>query len=92
MSDIREIIRQIHTEQACPICHSRYPLDQIRFRGTFGQTLVIQTVCKNGHITLFMTLVRLNQYKQVSANDVLDLSEKLNNFNGDFEKLWKKSF
>ena len=90
MPNLHEIIAQIQKDLYCPVCGKNYEIGEIRLRGLFNHTLVIQTICDNSHVTLFMTtLLKKPQEKApFSANDVLDLHNALENFDGDFQKLW----
>lgn len=90
MPNLHEIIQQIQKDLSCPVCGKNYEVGEIRLRGLFDHTLIIQTICENGHATLFMTT--LNNKKEnknpLSTDDVLDLTNALKNFDGDFQKLW----
>lgn len=92
MPNLHEIIAQIQKDLYCPVCGKNYEVGEIRLRGLFDHTLIIQTICDNGHVTLFMTtLHNKSQKKQpISTNDILDLHNSLANFNGDFLKLWRQ--
>jgi hypothetical protein len=90
LPNLREIIQQIQRDLSCPICGKNYEIGKIRLRGLFDQTLIVQTICNSGHITLFMTTVKKDQKKTpISTNNIIDLHKSLENFNGDFQKLWK---
>ncbi|MEI6040457.1 MAG: hypothetical protein WCP93_03870 [Candidatus Berkelbacteria bacterium] len=94
MSNMPEIIKQIQKDLACPICGRKYELSQIKVRGSFEHILVVQTNCSDGHLTLFMTL--FNEQEKtiakpaITTDEVLDLSNSLDGFKGDFEKIWTK--
>lgn len=91
MNSIHEIIKQIQKDLYCPVCGKNYEIGEIRLRGLFDHTLIVQTICTNNHMTLFMTSYEQKGNKiPVSTDDVLDLHNSLVNFNGDFEKLWIK--
>ena len=91
MNNIHEIIKQIQKDLYCPVCGKNYEIGEIRLRGLFDHTLIVQTVCANNHMTLFMTTYdKKNNKKSVSSNDILDLHNALGGFNGDFEKIWNK--
>jgi C4-type Zn-finger protein len=90
-----ELIKQIQRDLACPICGRKYELSQIKVRGSFEQILIIQTNCSDGHMTLFMTMFNeqdkaKNDRPAIATDEVLDLTNSLKNFKGDFEKLWAK--
>lgn len=91
MPNLAEIIQQIQKDLNCPICGKKYEIGEIRLKGLFDHTLIVQTVCPNGHVTLFMTSFHPNPEKKIiSSNDVIDLHNALEHFNGDFQKLWNK--
>ena len=91
MPNLAEIIAQIQKDLYCPVCGKNYEIGEIRLRGLFDQTLIIQTICLNHHVTLFMTTLQHRQAekKLLTNNDILDLHNALKDFDGDFQKLWK---
>lgn len=90
MPNITEIIQQIQRDLSCPICGKNYEIGEIRLRGLFDHTLIVQTICPNDHITLFMTTVFEHQKKQlISTNDIIELHNTLEHFDGDFQKIWQ---
>jgi len=90
MPNLTEIIQQIQRDLSCPICGKNYEIGEIRLRGLFDHTLIIQTICANGHLTLFMTIVKVQKQKPISTNEIIDLHKTLENFKGDFQKIWNK--
>ena len=90
MPNLHEIIAQIQRDLYCPACGKNYEIGEIRLRGLFDHTLIIQTICSSGHMTLFMTTFRnkTEAKKTISTNNVLDLKNALENFDGDFQKVW----
>lgn len=92
MPNLHEIIAQIQRDLYCPVCGKNYEIGEIRLRGLFDHTLIIQTICSSGHMTLFMTTFKDKEQKKVSFtnNDILDLHNGLNDFDGDFQKIWKQ--
>lgn len=91
MSNLAEIIQQIQRDLSCPICGKNYEIGEIRLRGLFDHTLIVQTICANGHMTLFMTTVKEKQKRPpISTNDIIDLHNALAKFDGDFQRIWKK--
>ena len=91
MSNLYEIIAQIQKDLYCPVCGKTFEIGKIHLRGLFDHTLIIQTICSNGHITIFMTSFKNQSVKQkpIAINDVLDLQNTLKEFDGDFQKIWK---
>ena len=91
MLNLTEIIQQIQRDLTCPICQKRFDVGEIKLRGLFDHTLIVQTICAKGHLTLFMTTIKEKvKLPAISANDIIELHEALENFNGNFEKLWNK--
>lgn len=95
MGNFNEIIEQIKRQLHCPICGKKYELGEIKLRGSYSHTLVIQTICENGHSTLFVTNTKnpkeiFKNKKPIIIDEVLDLHHALKKFNGDFEKKWPK--
>lgn len=91
MLNLREIIQQIQQDLYCPVCGKNYEIGEIRLKGLFDHTLIIQTICANGHITLFMTACNLNRPKSpINSNDIIELHKMLEQFDGDFQNLWNK--
>jgi len=90
MRNLYQLFEKIKQDLYCPVCRRQYLLDEIKLRGIFTQTLVIQAICVNNHLTVFMTTYQNNIVNiPISINDILDLHQELKNFNGDFIKKWK---
>ncbi|HLB95459.1 MAG TPA: hypothetical protein VJK26_00975 [Patescibacteria group bacterium] len=91
MPNLTEIIQQIQQDLSCPVCGKNYETGEIRLRGLFDHTLIVQTICGSNHMTLFMTSFKEPQKKEsVCANDIIDLHRTLERFDGDFASLWTK--
>jgi len=90
--NLHQIIEQIQKDLSCPVCSRKYTIGEIRLRGLFDHTLIIQTVCVNGHMTLFMTTYQKKEtLSPITSDDIIDLHKSLRRFDGDFEKQWKAS-
>jgi len=91
MFDIRQIIKQIQRDLSCPVCGRKFELSGIKIRANIDPVTIVQTTCSEGHLTLFMTAFGKNEaVKSIVTDEILDLSNSLKNFNGDFEKVWKE--
>lgn len=95
MHNFNDILEQIKRQLHCPVCGKKYELGEIKLRGSYSHTLVIQTICENGHSTLFVTNTKnpkemADVKKSIIIDEVLDLHIALKKFNGDFTKLWQK--
>jgi len=89
MNNIHEIIKQMQKDLYCPVCGKSFEIGEIRLRGLFDHTLIVQTVCANNHLTLFMTTHdKKKDQIPITTDDVLDLHNSLEKFDGDFQKLW----
>lgn len=92
MPNLGEIIRQIQRDLSCPVCGKNYDIGEIKLRGLFDHTLIIQTICSSGHLTLFMTTIKEYRQKKtpITSDDLIELHQALENFDGNFQKLWNK--
>ena len=91
MPNLVELLAQIQRDLYCPVCGKNYQVGEIRLKALFDRTLIIQTICASGHMTLFMTNFKKEQAKKpLSTNDILDLKNALSSFDGDFQKAWKR--
>ncbi len=88
MNDLYEIISQIQKDLYCPVCGTTFDIGEIRIRGFFANLIIIQTICKKGHLTLFATNYK-KQKMALTENDVTAIHGKLSNFDGDFIKQWQ---
>ena len=78
---------------ACPVCGRKFDLAQIKVRGSIDPVMIVQTTCSEGHLTLFMTVFTKTKKEAQPAivnDEVLDLSNNLKKFNGDFQSLWPR--
>lgn len=92
MPNLHDIIQKIKNELHCPICGINYEHGEIKLRGLFNSTIILQTICQNNHSTVFMTSYQKPVEKSpVNMDDVLDLHNTLKDYNGDLEKLFKYS-
>lgn len=95
MNNHYEIIKQAQRILLCPFCGKHYHLDQIQVRGIIASSYVLQAICSTNHapvITLFVTSVKgkiINNSKMIRQEDLASANQALDQFNGDFEKLWK---
>lgn len=91
--NIQEIIKQIQRDLSCPVCGGKFQAKDIKVRGAFDHMFIVQAMCGEGHLTLLMTIFKKQEkipFKSITSDEALDLDNCINNFNGDFEKLWKK--
>lgn len=91
MPDIGEILKRIQRELSCPVCGSKFEMSGIKVRGQIDPVTIVQTTCPDGHLTLFMTAFSKITKNAIITDQILDLTNSLKDFNGDFAKIWKKS-
>lgn len=93
MPNMHEIIAQIQRDLYCPVCGRSFEIGEIRLKGLLDHTLIVQTICAQGHMTLFMTTIKNDSVKKKTFNtdDILDLHKALDKFDGDFQTIWKNN-
>lgn len=83
----------------CPVCGSKFSVENIHFKGFIDEKFVIQTECDSGHAplnALFISTISGNinesqaSFIPLSSNDFLDLKLRLVKFDGNFEKVFQK--
>lgn len=94
MSDILQLAKEfLH----CPVCGSHFNEGNISIRGMFEDKFVIQTHCESGHNpvnAMFISAIgQFNGNNQgfgdpLSGDEVLDIKNALDTFDGDFEKIF----
>lgn len=90
MSNLYKIVEQIQKDLYCPVCGKKFNVGEIRIKGIFNHTIIIQSICDEGHITLFMTKIHGNikDNQPITKIDISNLHKELIDFDGDFEKQW----
>lgn len=93
MNNYNDILEYIRRQFHCPACGKKYEFTDIKIRGSVSSALVVQTVCENGHMTMFVSSLKkletdMNK-KPIITDEVIDLHNSLKNFNGDFSNVWK---
>lgn len=94
MNPIQEIIQQAQKDLYCPSCGRSFRLNEIRLRGLYNNTILLQTVCANEHTPIIMIFVasykNANNFHIIDADDILKAHKTFKNFNGDFQAIWGK--
>ena len=97
--DYKDILNQVRSIILCPVCHSRFDIDKIKLFGVIDDKLVMQTLCFKGHPPVNAIIVSnltgtevsiTEKGGQITADNILDLKNKLKKFNGNFEKIFKE--
>lgn len=96
--DLSTVIDNIHKKCKCA-CNKKYNVKDIHIIATTSNEALIEMHCRNCDIVTIIT-VMLNpemeiknqniqrDHKQITKNDILDVKNFLNNFDGDFKKIF----
>ena len=103
MNHIDEIIAEARRSLVCPICGRNYSEKEIKLRGYLDNAYIIQTVCDNGHAPLATVFIATTQEGQapkfvnavptplkdpLTLDDALTAHVEIEQFDGDFLKIW----
>jgi len=97
--DFNELLQIAREFLSCPVCGEHFDSKNIHFRGFIDDKFVIQTECSKKHNpvnALFISSVTMSgkpifdKDEIVTVNDVLDLKNHLQQFDGDFERIFQK--
>lgn len=97
--DFQEILQLAKEFLVCPACGSHFSNENVRFQGLIDNKIVIQTECTNGHkpinalfISSFTPQNRetSTQETSLSADEILDLKISMDNFDGDFQRIFEQ--
>ena len=95
MNSLPEIIAAAQKDLYCPTCGRSFNLNEIHIRGMFDHTVLLQTLCANGHVPVIMIFVASVSSKQkiapINSDDVIKAHSALKEFDGNFVSLWKKT-
>ncbi len=94
MNPIQEIIQKAQRDLYCPTCGRNFNLNEIKLRGLYNNTVLLQAVCSNGHSPVIMIFVAsykmIGNIQPITTDDVLKAHKTFKNFDGDFISLWKR--
>lgn len=95
MNSLPEIIREAQKDLYCPTCGRSFNLNEIHIRSLIDHTVLLQTLCANGHVPVIMIFIAsVNSKPSIAAinnNDVIKAHAALKEFDGNFVSLWKKT-
>jgi len=104
MDRFQKIIKIAQKFLYCPKCKRKYDISEIKLRGWFDDIFILQTQCANGHKPIIMNVIistkpidkdiinivnKKTDAKKIENKNKL-FAQAIDNFNGDFESLWKK--
>lgn len=97
MRPIDRIILEATRNLYCPVCGRSYTSGEIKIRGAFDNTYVLQTVCRNGHLPILTTFiaalpgsnarVKLVRPRPINQADYERFGRALESFDGNFQAL-----
>lgn len=94
MNPITEIIQQAQKNLYCPTCGRSFSLNEIRLRGMYNHTILLQAICANDHNPVIMIFIasykNINNIHVINTNDILKAHKTFKVFNGDFQAIWGK--
>lgn len=98
--DLLKLIKQIQKNITCPICGRHFNIDEIKIKYILDEIAVINLSCNNKHqpIQTIHVIILENKNKSINRNQENFISDKnkkiinkqIEEFDGDFIKLWKK--
>jgi len=102
MDLLDQILSQAKKLLYCPICKNHYNMGEIKFRGFIDNTYIFQAYCNKGHeplvITYLASLHRLEKPigayffplsgKKITSDDYQRAIKYIDNFDGDFIKIF----
>lgn len=101
-NDLKSIIRQLKKSVTCTQCSKKFMNDDIQVLSTFGNEGLFFFNCQTCQNQLFVHIsiseqddqknlnIQTQNAMNITQNDVLDIHNFLNRFNGDFKKLFSK--
>lgn len=99
-SEIKDIVRHLKKNSTCHVCNRKFVNEGIQVLFTFGQEGMFVFTCTYCLSQVFVHVSILDKQAKVKAmnmtngnesisqNDVLDIHNFLNKFNGDFKTLF----
>lgn len=95
MNNLLNILREAQKNLFCPVCKRRYDIAEIKLKGFFDNIYLLQTECANNHQPVNLSIIVYNnQSSDLSKktninNNFSGFNQQIDNFNGDFESIWK---
>jgi hypothetical protein len=95
LNNFDKLIKEIQKTLFCPECKKRFNLKNIKLRGFFDETYILETRCENDHESLLAVFItqkksKTNKLAPMSVNDGVKFKKYLKNFNGNFKSVFNK--
>ncbi len=98
---ILNLIRKIQKQTRCPICNRKFDINEIKVKYILDEIAILHLNCNKGHENVQSVHVVIldknpkpkaihknNNYISIDNKKIID--KQINEFDGDFIKLWKK--
>ncbi len=91
-SDIRNAVKHLLKNTKCVQCQKRYDVEDVSVIATAGSEGLFELVCENCNLSTMVTMTKSptmeRKHKSISEDDVLDIKNFLNKFDGNFKKIF----
>ena len=95
--ELYKLIQTVQKNIRCPQCGKEYLFSKIRIKGIMDKIVFIELSCTT-HMPVLATVSIAGKEihdkiikNKITNDDVLDIYETLQKFNGDFEKIFKNN-
>jgi len=96
--ELYKLLQTVQKNIRCPQCGKEYSFSQIKIRGIVDKIVFLELVCLD-HMPVMATVTlagsnkseKITTDEKVTLNDVLEAHNLINEFKGDFQKLFDKS-
>jgi len=93
-NDLKDLIRHLKGNVTCPVCGKHFMDKDVAIIATMETEAVFQLTCSKCDQLMVVNVSMANNLDGVNAitvNDVIDMHNFLEQFNGDFKNLFKFS-
>ncbi len=91
-SDIRSAVKHLLKETKCLQCKKKYGLEDVSIIATTQNEGMFELTCGECQTSTIITMSKFNKgermHKSISEDEVLDIKNFLNRFDGNFKKLF----
>lgn len=102
-TELKEIVKQLKKMVPCNVCHKKFMNEDLQVLSTYHNEGLFHFYCHNckNQLVVHVSIVVQNDEKTanfnikthtgdlINPNEVLDMHNFLNQFNGDFKQLFK---